>query len=131
MTTEKAKRGDLIVIEERTDYGTSEPTFTLERVTSVTRDGIPKRTAAVRRNRDPDLPDWPDGESDLFHVQTSRGRKYRRFRVYYQTHWLVPAADVDAEGLWSAWRARSEGSWRPEPFTSLEDARAFVAGFKR
>jgi hypothetical protein len=117
-----AKRGDLVLIEERRDYGSRQSEFSIERVTSVTRDGWPKATASFMFGS--------ESEQPLFRPRIDHGHSLRIPRVYYVSHLLIPADQVDVVGLWAAWLARYD-EWRVPPFASVDEARAFASPFKR
>jgi hypothetical protein len=123
----KAKRGDLVVVEYVKDYGSRRPEFEIERVASVARDGLVLATRKVmsRQEMDPE---------PLFRSQTSAGHTYRRPRVYYRSHVLLPNSDADLDAVWQAWidRTPTEGRYNyfPEAFASLDEVRAFVAPFR-
>jgi hypothetical protein len=119
-----ARRGDLVLVEYRPDYTSSEKahTFAIERVTGVTRDGWVRAT--VQRV-------WgQDREEPLFRMRTSGGRPLRDYRTYYVNHYVISAGSADVARLWEAWCTRRT-DWRVPPFQSMAEATAFVAPFRR
>lgn len=126
----KAKRGDLVLVEYRTDYGNGASEFEVERITSVTRDGEPKVTERVRRWQATEVTSV--SSEAFFHTQTSRGRSYQRMRCHYRAHWLILASDVDVDATWAAVQARTDGYryWAPAEFPTIDEARSFVAQFR-
>lgn len=128
----KAYRGDLVIVEYRqsSTYARgggkeSTPTFDLERVSAITRDGDVKSTIKLFSHKDmpPEL---------FFHKHKSRFSKepVRTYRVGYRACHIVSQALVDVDAAWFAWDARTVRDWFPESFASLEEAREWLAQFK-
>lgn len=130
----KAQRGNMVIIETQSSYARTHgdnvrtTEFTLEVVASVTREGDIKST--IKRAFHADMEPEP-----LFRTATRRGQKYRDYRLGYRAAHIIPpdqfASFTDAERMWQAWEARTVNSWFPESFTSLEQAREWIAQFTK
>lgn len=124
----KARRGDMVIIERQNSFtharGDNIRTleFTLEIVASVTREGDIKST--IKRAFHSDMEPEP-----LFRMSTHRGHKYRDYRIGYRGAYLIPREKVDVDAVWEAWEARTVRDWFPGSFTSLEEAREWLAPY--
>ena len=130
-------RGELVVVEERRGY-TVAPTYSVELVKSVRRDGTPLRTVYLSwfnyDGRYADLPATPTECEDVFVRQTtSRGRKVDRLRCYATgTTYRIDAAAFDTASAWAALHERhnADAPWSPGSFTTLDDVKGFLSPFR-
>jgi hypothetical protein len=122
-----AKRGDLVVVGYKKDYGSGMTEYELERVSSVDRSGEVLRTIRYCFGREA-------SPEPTYRTSTSMGRPFRRYRCYWtDATWIVPAADVDVTAAWDACKDRegADYAWSPMQFRSLDDVKAFLAPFRR
>lgn len=122
------KRGDLVVVEYRKDYGDPSPTFELELVASVGRDGQVHATIRHSFGRDSD-------SEPFYRVTSSHGHPFRRFRCYSSgLCWIVGQGQLGepSRAVFASCANRPDPvhEWSPCEFASLDAVREFLAPYR-
>lgn len=142
----KAIRGHVVAVQyDEASYTFQEPVgvaarttyYTLERVTSVSRDGEVKATEQAHAYL------FTDDRgvvlsitaTALYRTRTSRGRQYPQYRLRWKRTVLIEGVDHDA--LWGAWCDHIEAcqgvssGWSRGDLGTIEEAREFVRPFRK
>jgi hypothetical protein len=124
----RARRGDLVVVEYSSEQPGSIPTYEIERITSVARDG---QVMATERVHYYNFEGW-EGRGEevstsaepLFRIKTSRVRQHRAYRCHWVRHYLVGEL-ADPDGTWADLQgvALRRASWRALRFGDLDTVR--------